>query len=104
MGIVYAQISSQGCHLPLTKLYCHYLHPAVYDQIVTVETKIDYLKRASIKFNYMIWDEDKKKKLVEGYTVHACTDNGGNIIRIPETILKSINEDSKKRRINKRKS
>jgi acyl-CoA thioester hydrolase len=91
-GLVYAQIESQGYNLPLTEAYCHYLLPARYDQIIVVETVLEYLKRASMKFNYLIWDEEKEKTLVEGYTVHACTNEKGKIIRIPHMIIEKINE------------
>ena len=92
MGIVYAEMESQGYNLPLTEAYCHYLLPAKYDQIIIVETEMEYLKRASMKFNYNIWDEDKGKVLVEGYTVHACTNNLGKIVRLPPFIVKKIEE------------
>ncbi len=93
-GLVYAEIESQGYNLPLTEAYCHYLLPARYDQIIVVETTLEYLKRASMKFNYMIWDEEKKNTLVEGYTVHACTNDKGKIVRIPPVIIEKINEHS----------
>jgi acyl-CoA thioester hydrolase len=92
IGVVYAEVEQQGYNLPLTEAYCHYLLPAKYDQIVIVETDIEYLKRASMKFIYTIWDEDKEKILVEGYTVHACTNNLGKIVRIPSFIIKKIEE------------
>jgi acyl-CoA thioester hydrolase, YbgC/YbaW family len=92
MGIVYAEMESQGYNLPLTEAYCHYLLPARYDQIIIVETEMEYLKRASMKFNYTISDEDKEKILVEGYTVHACTSNLGKIVRIPSFIVEKLNE------------
>jgi acyl-CoA thioester hydrolase len=92
MGIVYAEMESQGYNLPLTEAYCHYLLPAKYDQIIVVETEMEYLKRASMKFNYTISDEDKEKILVEGYTVHACTNNLGKIVRIPSFIVEKLNE------------
>jgi acyl-CoA thioester hydrolase len=92
MGIVYAEMESQGYNLPLTEAYCHYLLPARYDQIIIVETEMEYLKRASMKFNYTISDEDKEKILVEGYTVHACTNNLGKIVRIPSFIVEKLNE------------
>jgi acyl-CoA thioester hydrolase len=91
-GLVYAEIELQGYNLPLTEAYCHYLLPARYDQIIVVETTLEYLKRASMKFNYVIWDEDKEHTLVEGYTVHACTNNKGKIVRIPAVIIDKINE------------
>lgn len=92
IGLIYAEIESQGYNLPVMEAYCHYLLPARYDQILTVETELDYLKRASMKFNYMIWDEDMKKALVEGYTVHACTNHQGKIVRIPSVIIDKISE------------
>ena len=45
-----------------------------------------------MKFVYTIWDEDREKALVEGYTVHACTNRLGKIVRIPAFILEKVNE------------
>ena len=87
IGIVYSEVEAQGYNLPLTEAYCHYLSPAKYDQIIVVETEMEYFKRASMKFNYTIWDEYKEKSLVEGYTIHACTNNLGKIVRIPSFIV-----------------
>ena len=87
LGVVYADIEKQGHNLPLTRVSCHYLLPARYDQVLLVETGIDYIKRASIKFNYKIWDEQKINLLVEGYTVHACTNSEGKIHRLPQMII-----------------
>jgi acyl-CoA thioester hydrolase len=57
-----------------------------------VETDIEYLKRASIKFTYVIWDENRQNPITEGYSVHACTDNRGKIIRIPLLITDKIRQ------------
>lgn len=86
MGILYTEVEASGFNLPLTKVYCHYLLPTHYDDLVSVETEIEYLRRASMKFVYLIWDEKRGKLLTEGYTVHACTDRDGKIIRIPAFI------------------
>ena len=86
MGILYTEVEAAGFNLPLTKVYCHYLLPTHYDDVVFVETEIEYLRRASMKFAYLIWDEKREKLLTEGYTVHACTDRDGKIIRIPAII------------------
>jgi acyl-CoA thioester hydrolase len=86
MGILYTEVEAAGFNLPLTQVYCHYLLPTHYDDLIFVDTKIAYLKRASMKFAYLIWDENRGKLLTEGYTVHACTDRAGRIIRIPAVI------------------
>ncbi|KAF0156503.1 MAG: acyl-CoA thioester hydrolase [Syntrophaceae bacterium] len=87
LGVAYTELAKLSLNLPLTKVSCHYLAPARYDQLVIVETKFDYIKRASIKFNSKIWDENQQKVLVEGYTIHACTNNEGKIRRIPQLLL-----------------
>ncbi|MFO7568770.1 MAG: thioesterase family protein [Smithellaceae bacterium] len=87
LGVAYSELEKIGLNLPLTKVSCHYLSPAKYDQIVTIETSFDYIKRATIRFNSKIWDESHGKILVEGYTIHACTNNEGKIRRIPQILL-----------------
>lgn len=86
LGVTYIELEKLGLNLPLTKVFCDYLAPAKYDQLVTIETKFDYIKRASVKFNSKIWDENQQKLLVEGYTIHACTNNEGKIRRMPQLL------------------
>ena len=90
LGIAYAEMEKNGVSLPLTKVGCHYLLPAKYDDLLIVETKIDYIKRAILKFNSQIWDEKKQNLLVEGYTVHACVNGNGKILRLPPPILQPL--------------
>jgi acyl-CoA thioester hydrolase len=90
MGILCAEVDAAGFNLPLTQVYCHYHLPAHYDEMILVETEIAYLKRASMKFTCLIWDENRKNLLTEGYTVHACTDRCGKIVRIPAIIADKI--------------
>jgi acyl-CoA thioester hydrolase len=92
VGIAYAEMEAVGYNLPLTEAYCNYLFPAKYDQLIVVETELEYLKRASMKFLYTIRDEEREKVLVEGYTIHACTNKMGKIVRIPSFILDRVNE------------
>jgi acyl-CoA thioester hydrolase len=86
-GIIYTDIEKQGYYLPLTTVHCHYLLPARYDQILIIETHVDYIKRATVKFNCNIRDESQKNVLAEGYTIHACTNREGKVRRIPQIIL-----------------
>lgn len=91
-GVVYAEMESLGYNLPVIELWCHYLLPARYDQIVLVETEVVHTRRASIKFNYLIWNESKEDVLVEGSTVHACINKQGKIVRIPAVIMEKVNQ------------
>ena len=93
LGIPYSQIENMGYYLPLTEVNCHYLYPARYDQIVLIETQIIFVKRASIKFRFLIWDEKQEKTLVEGESVHACINKQGKIVRIPREITEQIDPE-----------
>ena len=92
LDIAYAWIEEQGYGMPVTEVYAHYLSPAQYDQVLLVETVIGYIKRASIRFNYTIWDEGREKVLVEGHSIHAFVDKGRRIVRIPSFITDRIKQ------------
>ena len=92
LGVPYTELGKLGLNLPLIKVSCDYLKFSTYDQLLIIETRFDYIKRASIRFNSRIWDENKENVLVEGYTIHACTNNEGKIRRIPKLLLELINK------------
>lgn len=92
MGVVYAELEKQGYHLPVTELYCHYNSPARYDQVVRVETRISFMRRASIRFEYEVWDQPREKLLVEGFSVHAFINGKGKIIRPPQDVAAKIKQ------------
>lgn len=92
MGIVYAELESSGYNLPVTELYCQYHLPVRYDNIILVETGINYFRRSILKFDYLIWDEKMEKILTEGRTVHVFTNNEGKIVRAPKTFAEKVEE------------
>lgn len=92
LGVPYTELGKLSLNLPLINVSCEYLKFAVYDQLLTIETEFDYIKKATIRFNSKIWDENKENLLVEGYTIHACTNNEGRIRRIPKLLLELTNK------------
>ncbi len=91
MGLIYREIEKKGFFLPATEAYLKFKKPALYDDVLTIETSIGFLKRASSRFNYTILRGEEI--LVEGYTVHACLDRDNRIVRLPDfmyIILKNI--------------
>lgn len=87
LGLPCTELGKIGLNLPLIKVSCNYLKFATYDQLLTIETEFDYIKKATVKFNSRVWDENKEKLLVEGYTIHACTNSEGKVRRIPQLLL-----------------
>lgn len=87
LGFLYTDMEKLGHNLPVTEVYCHYLLPTRYDDLVIVETRIEFITRVIIKFSYKICNEEREKIHVEGYTIHACTNKEGKVRRMPQIIL-----------------
>lgn len=92
VGIPYREIESWGVYAPTTQAYCHYLQAARYDDRIIVETDVEYLKRASIKFVYRILSEGEERELARGYTVHAFVDESGKIVSTPQLLRERIHK------------
>lgn len=90
LGIPYAIIDRMGYDLPLTEVSCRYKYPARYDQILLLETEMTDLRGASIKFSYVMWDEQKEKVIVEGESIQACLNKQGKVVRFPSGIIEKI--------------
>lgn len=90
VGIPYTEIVSLGINTPVTEVYCKYIRPAHYDDLILINTRIAELKRASIKFEYKIILKEENEKLAEGYTIHAFINQDRKIIRIPKYIQEAL--------------
>jgi len=91
IGIVYSGLETSGYYLPVVEVSCHYLLPAKYDEIVVIETEITGIRRASVRFDYVIRDQGKERILAEGFTLHPFTSKEGKIVRAPKHIVDKIN-------------
>ena len=86
LGLPYAGIETLGYRLPVTEAFCKYNKPARYDEVLLIDTGVGFLRRASLRFDYRILNQEKDL-LVQGYTIHACLDKDGKIVRLPETVF-----------------
>ena len=84
-GRAYRELEEAGYYLPLVESYLRYHAPARYDDVLVVETRIVFARRASIKMGYQMWrDGHPEKPIVTGFTVHAVTDAKGRVLRVPK--------------------
>lgn len=93
LGVPYREVEDRGFLLPVTETHVKYVKPALYDDLLRIETTIGFVKRASNRFDYVIYREEDL--VARGYTVHACWDKGNQIVRFPGfllTILKGARE------------
>lgn len=83
-GMSYAQVEKRGIFLPVREAQCRYRSPARYDDNVLVRTAISQWGRASLRYVYEIWNEDKTTLLVTGMTQHAVTSREGRPVPVPD--------------------
>lgn len=90
LGIAYKEIEEQGVYLPVSEAFCKYHRPAKYDDVLIVETRIDFLKKVSMQFSYRIFRAEDNAELVSGTTLHGFIDRQGKIVKIPPSLASKV--------------
>jgi acyl-CoA thioester hydrolase len=83
---------SFGLMLPVVDAQVSYRAPARYDDLLTVETSLAEVRRASARFAYRIVREGEV--VATGHTVHACVDREGRVQRMPRELVERLGEPS----------
>ena len=90
LGISYKEIEVSGTFLPVSEVFCKYLIPAKYDDVLTVETSVEFLRRASIQFTYRILRKTHGAVIGKGTTLHAFVDREGKIVKAPGRLREKL--------------
>ncbi len=91
LGIAYKEMEAQGTFLPVSEVLCKYHASARYDDVLIIETSVNFLKRASIQFAYRILRKSDGTELITGSTLHAFVDQEGRIVKVPATLRAKLN-------------
>lgn len=90
----YSDIEKLGFVLPVIECWSRFKAPAIYDDILTIETTVAEISKLKCKFNYRIIKQElgveRPRLLVKGYTVHAAVTKAGKLTRLPADILQKI--------------
>ena len=87
--------ADHGLRLPVTEATVRYRAPARYDDLLTIETSLAELRRASARFEYRVLRGEEV--LATGATVHACVDLDGRVRRMPAALVERLGgEDATK--------
>ena len=90
LGITYKSMEDNGVMLPVISLHIDYKKSALYDDLLTVETKLKSKPMVKIEFDYLLRNE-AGELLATGNTVLAFMDkNTGRPIRCPKYILDKL--------------
>lgn len=89
-GISYAEVEKKGFLLPVREATCRYRMPCRYDDLVRLRTAIGEIRKASLRFVYELWNDDKSSLLAQGMTQHAFVDSRGKPTPIPDWFLQGL--------------
>ncbi|MBS3114079.1 acyl-CoA thioesterase [Candidatus Woesearchaeota archaeon] len=91
LEIDYNALDKRGIITPVVEAHCNYFHPARYDDVVVIETRISDVKEKSIKFDYKIFRKEDRKLLATGHTINVFVDKKKmKSMKIPDDLRKNI--------------
>lgn len=94
IGFTYRAMEEEGVMMPVVSLQIQYKKPALYDELITIRTKLKELPSTKIEFDYEILNE-KGELLSTANTVLVFVDaKTFRPVRCPEKVLKLIKAKS----------
>lgn len=78
LGVEYKKMESEDdCHIVVADVHCRYHHPAHYDEVLRVRTRIAESRNRVVKFSYELFRDSDGMLLANGHTTHIiCGSNG----------------------------
>ena len=90
VGHPYTRLEDEGIVLPVVEAGCRYLRPALYDDLLHIESWIEEMGRVRVRFAYRIARAATGETLATGFTVHGSLDRQGKPSRLPESLLVAL--------------
>ena len=92
IGYTYKGLEESGIMLPVVQLKIDYKHPAGYDDLIRVTTRLKELPTAKITFMYEVHNQEERLLCKAETTLAFVDKKSGKIRRAPDYLLKRINE------------
>ena len=87
-GKSYKDLVDWGVAMPVVEAHCDYKRPALYEDVLVVETEVSQLRGASVRFSYRVTRGDTL--VATGYTRHAVIGTDGRPRALPEQMRAAI--------------
>lgn len=88
LGRPYKSMEEDGRLFPVVEAYVRYKSPAIYDDLLDIETQLQNVSPWSITFFYRISCENRT--IVHGHTKHASTDNKGKLTKLSRGLIEAF--------------
>lgn len=91
LGQDYGEWERKGYLLPVSEAHARYQASARYGDRITVRTWLEKVRSRSVTLRYEVIMTDTGERLVTGWTKHLCVDRQGQVLRLPEDWVRSMN-------------
>lgn len=93
LGITYKELETvHQISMPVLQLECRYLKPSTYDELLTVESRLEEMPTKMIVFHHSIYNEQKdliNKGVVKLFFIDQ---QSGNRISTPAILIEKLNQ------------
>lgn len=93
IGMSYKQLEDQGIMLPVAEFSVKYLSPALYDDELTITTKIISLEGVKLLFDYTIHNTEGKLLSTAHTTLIFVSKETMRPIKPPSSFVELVNSD-----------
>lgn len=84
LGVEYKKMEVEDdCHITVAEAHCRYHHPARYDEVLRVRTRIAEGRKRVIKFAYQVFHAESGRLLATGETTHVICGGDGRPKSLP---------------------
>lgn len=90
VGMSYRDMENDGIMLPVSEFTVKYLSPALYDDELTITTRITAVNGARIEFEYEISNQQNKKVSTAKTTLVFVSNETMRPVQAPENFLKLL--------------
>jgi acyl-CoA thioester hydrolase len=85
-GFAYLELENLGFKLPVVEVHANYRAEVLYDDLIQVKVWISEIKRASVRFDYEIFNVTRQLITTTGYTLHVLIGPERRAISWPQEI------------------
>jgi acyl-CoA thioester hydrolase len=91
LGVEYKRMEKEDdCHIVVADAHCRYHHPARYDEVLRVRTRIAESRNRLVKFSYELLRDSDGTLLANGHSIHIICGSNGRPKMLPEKYRKIL--------------
>ncbi len=87
-GLPYARLEAEGYRLPVLEVNVRYARPALYDDVITIETSLPEKPLLRIRLEYRLLRGEVT--LATAHTVHAFLNHRNEPVRPPPAFVEAV--------------